>query len=247
MPILSARMRIIALTMLVLTSACSSARLKSNEPVDNGRQGALDGLGEGSLARDAEPGSILTSHNLRWPLRRVQVTSYFGPRGRGAHEGIDLRAHDGTPVLAAQAGQVIYAGSKIRGYGRLVVIRHGDDVNTIYAHNSKILVRKGQRVKAGQRIALSGHSGHASGPHLHFEIRKGIRPVNPIAALPPAHLAGRVVVVSEEVGPSTDTVASSAAAPEAPKKASKTKRRRHRVVKREQVNRKVAQAEGPQS
>jgi murein DD-endopeptidase MepM/ murein hydrolase activator NlpD len=122
----------------------------------------------------------LRSVALSWPLSRVEVTSNFGQRGRQFHEGIDLRAPLGTPVYAAADGVVIYAGSRLRGYGNLVVIRHGQTgISTVYAHNSRLFVRRGQRVARGQKISLSGATGHVSGPHLHFEVRSGIAAVDP--------------------------------------------------------------------
>ncbi len=121
---------------------------------------------------------------FRWPLDGVVVGSPFGNRDGRLHEGIDLPAPVGTPVHAAGDGQVIYAGDGIRGYGNLVVIEHAGDLLTVYAHNSEILVREGERVVAGQRIALVGQTGRASGPHLHFEVRSGQIPQNPMTYLP---------------------------------------------------------------
>jgi murein DD-endopeptidase MepM/ murein hydrolase activator NlpD len=121
---------------------------------------------------------------MRWPLNRVQITSPYGPRGREFHEGVDLRASVGTPVFAAQTGTVIYSDRKIRGYGNMIVIRHADGITTIYAHNSRLLVHRGQRVIKGQKIAMSGRSGRAHGPHLHFEIRSGVIALNPVDMLP---------------------------------------------------------------
>ncbi len=122
---------------------------------------------------------------FRWPLEsRATVGSPFGTRAGRQHEGIDLPAPIGTPVFAAGDGQVVYAGNGIRGYGNLIVIQHEGDLLTVYAHNSQLLVAQGEKVRAGQRIALSGQSGHASGPHLHFEVRSGQIPVDPVSYLP---------------------------------------------------------------
>jgi murein DD-endopeptidase MepM/ murein hydrolase activator NlpD len=121
---------------------------------------------------------------MHWPLQQVQITSSYGQRGREFHEGIDLRAKTGTTVFAAQEGTVIYAGAKIRGYGRMVVIRHYREISTIYAHNSRLLVRIGQYVRQGQKIAISGNTGHSHGPHLHFEVRDGMAALNPLEILP---------------------------------------------------------------
>lgn len=87
--------------------------------------------------------------------------------------------------MAAAAGQVLYAGDGLRGYGNLVVLQHAGDLLTVYAHNSELLVRTGERVTAGQLIARVGQTGNASGPHLHFEVRVGQIPRDPIPYLPP--------------------------------------------------------------
>jgi murein DD-endopeptidase MepM/ murein hydrolase activator NlpD len=124
---------------------------------------------------------------LRWPLTtiRVLVGSPFGARWGKPHEGIDLPAPVGTPVFAAADGRVVYAGAAIRGYGNLIVLKHAGDLLTAYAHNSILLVSQGQSVRAGDRIALVGQSGHATGPHLHFEVRSGQIPRDPMSYLPP--------------------------------------------------------------
>jgi murein DD-endopeptidase MepM/ murein hydrolase activator NlpD len=101
------------------------------------------------------------------------------------HKGIDIAAPIGTPIVAAADGKVISAGWNSGGYGNLVKIKHFDGSITLYAHNSKILVRRGQWVKQGQQIAKMGSTGFSTGPHLHFEIHpKGKQAVNPIALLP---------------------------------------------------------------
>ena len=107
-----------------------------------------------------------------WPVPHFyKVSSQFGPRGRKHHDGIDIPAPSGTPVIAADTGVVIYSDNGIRGYGNMVVIAHGDDVFTVYAHHRKNKVSKGERVDRGQVIAEVGNTGRSSGPHLHFEIR----------------------------------------------------------------------------
>jgi murein DD-endopeptidase MepM/ murein hydrolase activator NlpD len=124
---------------------------------------------------------------LRWPLTTIHVLigSPFGARWGKPHEGIDLPAPVGTPVFAAADGRVVYAGGAIRGYGNLIVLKHAGDLLTAYAHNSVLLVSQGQTVRAGDRIALVGQSGHATGPHLHFEVRSGQIPRDPMSYLPP--------------------------------------------------------------
>jgi len=115
----------------------------------------------------------------RWPVNDVQVTSQFGKRSGHHHDGIDLRAGLGTPVYAASNGRVIYAGSKISGYGKMIVIKHDKKLSSVYAHNSKIYAKKGKEVRRGELIALSGNTGRSTGPHVHFEIRQGVTAINP--------------------------------------------------------------------
>jgi murein DD-endopeptidase MepM/ murein hydrolase activator NlpD len=135
---------------------------------------------------DATPPLVTAGTPLRWPLAtgRIVVGSPFGTREGRPHEGIDLPAPVGTPVFAAADGRVAYAGNGIRGYGNLIVVRHAGDLLTVYAHNSVLLVTPGQPVRAGDRIALVGQSGRATGPHLHFEVRAGQIPRNPMGFLP---------------------------------------------------------------
>lgn len=117
-----------------------------------------------------------------WPVRG-RVSSYFGKRGNRRHDGIDIAAPEGSPVIASREGEVLYSDNKIRGYGNLIILRHKGYYATVYAHNKINLVRRGQKVKAGERIAKVGQTGRATGPHLHFEIRKANQPVDPLLFL----------------------------------------------------------------
>lgn len=121
---------------------------------------------------------------LRWPLTAPVLTSPFGARQGRVHEGIDLSAPTGTPIHAADAGQVLYAGDAVRGYGNMIVIQHLGDILTVYAHASVLLVRTGDKVTAGREIARVGQSGRATAPHLHFEVRRGQVPQDPLRFLP---------------------------------------------------------------
>lgn len=115
-----------------------------------------------------------------WPVPNFyKVSSNFGPRGRRHHDGIDIPAPKGTPIVAVDSGVVIYSDNGIRGYGNMIVLSHGDDVFTVYAHNTKNKVDKGEKVKKGETIALVGNTGRSTGPHLHFEIRVKSRVRNP--------------------------------------------------------------------
>jgi len=118
---------------------------------------------------------------LSWPAPGVLISS-FGVRERDVHDGIDLAAPLGTAVRAAEEGRVIFAGTQ-RGYGNLILLAHDHDLVTVYAHNSENLVAKGDRVARGEEIARVGQSGNATGPHLHFEVRVGARPHDPLGFL----------------------------------------------------------------
>ncbi|MBU6428238.1 MAG: peptidoglycan DD-metalloendopeptidase family protein [Cyanobacteria bacterium REEB65] len=124
-----------------------------------------------------------------WPLlTRIQITSPFGERFHPIfhvyrmHTGVDLRAPMGTPVVAADTGVVLFSGW-YDGYGKVVMIDHGAGLVTLYAHLSRWLVHAGDHVTRGQVIARSGSTGFATGPHLHFEVRKNGTPVNPLGYL----------------------------------------------------------------
>jgi murein DD-endopeptidase MepM/ murein hydrolase activator NlpD len=96
-----------------------------------------------------------------------------------------MAAPVGTPVHAAAGGKVIYSGDQVRGYGNMVVLRHDGDLVTVYAHNSVLLVHTGDTVALGQEIARVGDTGRSTAPHLHFEVRRGESPRDPMQFLPP--------------------------------------------------------------
>ena len=102
-----------------------------------------------------------------------------GFSGKGGNEGINIAVPDGTPVKATEEGTVAYAGSELKGYGNLVLIRHPNGYVSAYAHNGELKVKRGDVVKRGQVVASSGQSGNVSSPQLHFELRKGSTPVDP--------------------------------------------------------------------
>jgi murein DD-endopeptidase MepM/ murein hydrolase activator NlpD len=119
---------------------------------------------------------------LAWPLKGVLYGRY-GVRAGKRHDGIDIAAPEGTTVHAAAAGTVIYAGEQA-GYGSIVILKHEGGLVTLYAHNSRLLVAEGARVRRGDPVAKVGQTGKTSGPHLHFEVREGTRPRNPLLFLP---------------------------------------------------------------
>jgi lipoprotein NlpD len=118
---------------------------------------------------------------LAWPAPGVLISG-FGDRERDRHDGIDLACPEGTPIRAAEDGIVLFSGEQ-RGYGNLVLIAHDRDVVTVYAHNERNLVSPGDKVSRGEQIARVGHTGNATGSHLHFEVRVGARPRDPLGFL----------------------------------------------------------------
>jgi len=126
-----------------------------------------------SLPKQEEAGE---KADFRWPARGRVIAGFSG---RGGNEGINIAVPEGTPVKAAEGGTVAYAGSELKGYGNLVLIRHPNGYVSAYAHNGELNVKRGETVKRGQVVAKSGQSGNVSSPQLHFELRKGSSPVDP--------------------------------------------------------------------
>jgi murein DD-endopeptidase MepM/ murein hydrolase activator NlpD len=119
------------------------------------------------------------SASFRWPVRG-RVIAGFGPKTNGGqNDGINVSVPEGTPIKAAEEGVVAYAGSELKGYGNLVLVRHSNGFVTAYAHASELSVKKGETVKRGQVIGKAGATGNVTSPQLHFEVRKGATPVDP--------------------------------------------------------------------
>jgi lipoprotein NlpD len=148
-----------------------------------GRQRQVEGsaAAEGLPAQggaQAEP----SENAFLWPVSG-SLNSGFGPRGSGFHDGLDIAAPEGTPIRAVERGEVIYS-DELRGYGNMVIVRHGGGIVSVYAHNQVNLVREGQQVARGEIIARVGSTGRVTGPHLHFEIRKNNLAQDPLLYLP---------------------------------------------------------------
>jgi len=127
-----------------------------------------------------------------WPVRNGSVLSGFGtPRRNHRHGGLDIKGAARQPVLASRAGRVVYAGAGLRGYGKTIILDHKDGMQSLYAHNSALLVRLGERVDQGQMIARVGRTGNATTNHCHFEIRLNDRRVDPMHWLTPGRRAAR--------------------------------------------------------
>jgi lipoprotein NlpD len=118
--------------------------------------------------------------NWAWPSSGKVIAAFV----EGNSKGVDIEGRIGEPVLAAEAGKVTYAGSGIRGYGNLLIIQHANSLSSVYAHNSRLLAKEGERVAKGQRVAELGDSD-ADQAKLHFEIRRQGKPLDPLKLLPP--------------------------------------------------------------
>jgi murein DD-endopeptidase MepM/ murein hydrolase activator NlpD len=140
--------------------------------------------GAGDARQQARNDAIRDANlHFHWPLRG-RLTARFGARNGRRHEGIDLAAKPGTLIRVAESGRVIYSGNDLGAYGNVVIVRHSALYATVYAHNRKNRVRKGAFVDQGEVIAEVGETGNATGPHLHFEIRRNERACDPLDYLP---------------------------------------------------------------
>ncbi len=149
-----------SLLLLAFVFACAS-KPKPNESKGDAASAAILGISEADFANHPSFG---------WPTKYPQIEAYFGWRKKRMHEGLDLKAPRGTRVYAAADGEVIDAGARIRGYGKTIILDHGNGWSTLYAHLSKIKTLRGRQVRKGELIGLSGRTGRTTGPHLHFEI-----------------------------------------------------------------------------
>lgn len=121
----------------------------------------------------------MSGNSFRWPVQG-RIIAGFGTRPDGGHnDGIDVAVPQGTSVKAAENGVVAYSGNELKGYGNLVLVRHANNWVSAYANNAELLVKRGDKVRRGQIIAKAGATGAVSQPQVHFELRKGSRPVDP--------------------------------------------------------------------
>ncbi len=152
------------------------ARTASAAPVDNMPVVKNDTGATASLPPPAMSASSDSADpEFRWPARGRVIQGF----GSGGNDGINIAVPEGTQVKAAESGTVVYAGSELKGYGNLVLIRHPNGFVSAYANNGSLEVKRGQTVRRGQTVALSGQSGDVASPQLHFELRKGSKPVDP--------------------------------------------------------------------
>lgn len=145
--------------------------------------------GEG---RPSEGQAVHPGGPLLWPVANGRVISPFGaPRKGRKHAGVDISGEADQEVLAAGPGSVVYSDDTLKGYGKMVLLDHGNGLQTLYAHHSRLLVRPGDRVEQGQPIARIGRTGNATAEHCHFEVRKEKLPVDPLLFFP--EIAGSLI------------------------------------------------------
>lgn len=135
-----------------------------------------------AIEPDREDKIVMDKKRFAWPITGL-VESKFGMRNGTRHDGIDIKAPEGTPIKAAGNGKAVYV-STMRGYGKMIILKHKGDFYTVYAHNKKNIISDGDAVSAGDVIALVGDTGNAKGSHLHFEVRQGKKVRNPLFFLP---------------------------------------------------------------
>ncbi len=142
--------------------------------------GSNDTAAAGAAIDQAADSGSATGTEFRWPVRG-RIIAGFGTKPNGEkNDGINLAVPEGTAVKAAEAGTVIYSGNELEGYGNLVLIRHADGWVSAYANNKDLAVKRGDKVYRGEVVAHAGMTGAVSSPQVHFELRKGAKPVNPL-------------------------------------------------------------------
>ena len=155
-----------------------SAAVKENEPVQNA---SVVTTAPDTLDKDAAKLAEGTGAppKFRWPANGRIIAGYGLTTNGQQNDGINIALPENTPVKAAEDGVVAYAGNELKGYGNLILVRHPNGYVTAYAHAKELLVKRGDQVKRGQVIARSGQTGNVNAPQLHFEIRKGVSPLDP--------------------------------------------------------------------
>jgi len=162
----------------------------NNKPsglISNHSTGRVEPTGQTAQAKAKDavkaPEEAAALPMFRWPVRGRIIASFGSSLNGGKNDGINLAVPEGTPVKAAEDGVVSYAGNGLASNGNLVLIHHSNGYSTVYAHAKELLVKRGDQIKRGQVIAYSGQTGNVSAPQLHFEVRKGATPLDPVRFL----------------------------------------------------------------
>ncbi|MEX0799475.1 MAG: M23 family metallopeptidase [Bacteriovoracaceae bacterium] len=187
-------------TFFLIILFMTSCAMQSGRYVQKGGEWVFQPSEVGFMRLIQNPGRDNSAFDYRdsarfiWPVPSAKrISSFYGMRSGKHHDGIDIPARSGSHILAADRGKVVFSG-RMRGYGRVIVIKHQGGYHTVYAHNRKNFASKGQRVSQGEVIAQVGSSGRSSGPHVHFEIRKNNKvrdPANYIHKVERYKLAGK--------------------------------------------------------
>ncbi len=166
--------------VLQSNSAKSSNLAHNNVPVPHPQPSSI---AQQSIKHKTQQLPKRTSKSFLWPVQG-KIIAYFGPGNKGVHnDGINIAVSEGSAVYAVENGIVAYNGNEFPGLGNILLIRHADGYISVYAHNSKTIVKRGQHVTRGQVIAHAGSTGNVEKAQLHFELRKGNRALNPIKYL----------------------------------------------------------------
>lgn len=187
------RMSVLSLGAMLFLGACADLQTPEYHSTASSTSASDTRTAGKTTSSPDHPGleiATATPVTFDWPVDHARMTRGFLPNKRHPHLGIDLAAPKGTPVLAAQDGTVIYTGREFRGYGKMIIIESAGGWATLYAHFDKIIASEGQKVHKGEIIGAMGRTGHATGYHLHFEIRKDRGPVDPLPLLPRTATAG---------------------------------------------------------
>ena len=165
----------------LLEEANNKKALKVGEwffiPLERGLMGAKSMRMPASSSNTVQ---YMASGRYSWPVpSSARISSGFGSRWGKHHDGIDIPARTGAHIVSVDSGVVVYSGKELGGYGNITVVAHKNGLFSVYAHASKNYTNKGQKVHKGQVIALVGSTGRSTGPHLHFEMRRNSKALNP--------------------------------------------------------------------
>jgi len=162
------------------TATAPTTKAKTPEQIEAETEAAVEAA---EAAKSSGPAAGTGKGPFVWPVQGKVIDSFGSSKDGMKNDGINIAAPNGAPVVAAADGTVAYAGNELRGFGNMILLRHDGGYVTAYAHNASLLVKKGDKVKRGQTIARVGQTGAVFGPQLHFEIRKGTQPVDPLSFL----------------------------------------------------------------
>ena len=168
--------------IFITTSAdATSASYRAASNTDVSSTGCItpDTLPPTSKPANSSKVQTCVAGDFRWPVRGHIIQGFSN-----GVDGINIAVPEGTQIKATEEGEVAYAGSELKGYGNMILIRHPNGFVSAYAHNSELEVKRGDKVKRGQTIAKSGQTGHVGSPQLHFELRRGSTPVDPMGCFP---------------------------------------------------------------